>query len=227
LSVPIYDYAIANEELAHAATDGFYPCCSKNICKGCVHSFAKSGNDNKCPFCNSDRADKTDEEMVADAVKRAEANDPGAMCLMGNHYEFGLRGLQQDHTKAMELYARSADLGYSEAHYQLGVLYRKGGYLKKAKFHFETAAMAGNEGARYNLGMMEYNSGNMARAKKHWTIAASAGEHCAMHTLQSGFQQGGVSRESMDSTLTAYNNACAEMRSEARDACIRIIQERG
>ena len=32
----------------------------------------------------------------------------------------------------------------------------------------------------------------------------------------------GVSRESVDSTLAAYNNSCAEMRSEARDAVIRI-----
>jgi TPR repeat protein len=27
--------------------------------------------------------------------------------------------------------------------------------MKKAKFHFEAAAMAGNEMARYNLGCME------------------------------------------------------------------------
>ena len=30
-----------------------------------------------------------------------------------------------------------------------------------------------------------------------------------------------VDRESIDSLLTAYNNSCAEMRSEARDAFIR------
>ena len=32
-------------------------------------------------------------------------------------------------------------------------------------------------------------------------------------------------RESIDSTLTAYNNSCAEMRSEARDAYICMKQD--
>jgi hypothetical protein len=60
----------------------------------------------------------------------------------------------------------------------------------------------------------------MERALKHWTISASAGDYKAMHCLGKGFERGLVSRESMDSTLTAYNNSCAKMRSEARDAAI-------
>ena len=92
--------------------------------------------------------------------------------------------------------------------------------MKKAKFHFEAAAIAGHEGARSNLGSIECNSGNMNRAVKHWIIAASAGHHIAMHILQEIFEEGIVSRDVIDSTLTAYNNSCAEMRSEARDAYI-------
>jgi hypothetical protein len=61
---------------------------------------------------------------------------------------------------------------------------------------------------------------------KHWMIAASAGHHTAMHNLIIAFKQGLVSRNALDSTLTAYNNACGEIRSEARDACIQIIQDR-
>jgi TPR repeat protein len=44
------------------------------------------------------------------------------------------------------------------------------GDLKKAKFHFKAAAMAGHEDARYNLGTNDYNSRNMERAVKHWMI---------------------------------------------------------
>ena len=69
---------------------------------------------------------------------------------------------------------------------------------------------------------MEYISGNMERAVKHWTIAASAGECYAMHELRESFEEGYVSSESINSTLTAYNNSCVEMRSEARDAAIRL-----
>ena len=95
--------------------------------------------------------------------------------------------------------------------------------MKKAKFHYEAAAMSGDENARSNLGNIEGNSGNMERAVKHFTIAASFGHYHSMHQLTILFQHGAVSRESIDSTLTAYNNTCAEFRSEARDAYIREI----
>jgi hypothetical protein len=38
-----------------------------------------------------------------------------------------------------------------------------------------------------------------------------------MHTLLVDFEEGSVSRESIDTTLAAYNESCAEMRSKARD----------
>jgi hypothetical protein len=72
---------------------------------------------------------------------------------------------------------------------------------------------------------LEYNSGNIERALKHWTIAASAGCYTAMEQLRTGFEQGFVSRESINSTLAVYNNSCAEMRSDARDARIRAMIE--
>jgi TPR repeat protein len=94
--------------------------------------------------------------------------------------------------------------------------------LKKAKFHYEGAAMAGHEVARYNIGVMEAESGNRERAIKHWIIAASAGEYLSMHILIGCFEKGYVSRESIDSALAAYNNSCAEMRSEAIYASIAL-----
>ena len=162
--------------------EDYYPCCGKSICKGCVHSLDQSGNARKCPFCNSDRGIKKD-ETVEELSVRVEANDPGAICMLAFCYNHGLKGLQQDHSRAVELYARAADLGYNDAHFGLGDINREGGNLKKAKFHFEATAMAGNEGARFNLGGIEGQSGNIKRGFKHLTIAASAGNFLAMHTL--------------------------------------------
>ena len=110
---------------------------------------------------------------------------------------------------------------------------KKRGNMKKAKFHFEAAAIAGHEMARFNLGVHEYNSVNIERAVKHWKIAASAGSYIAMHELRAFFEREGgnyygkriVSRESIDSTLEAYNNSCVEMKSEARDTYIRVMRE--
>jgi TPR repeat protein len=63
--------------------------------------------------------------------------------------------LLQDQAKAIELWKQAAKLGSSQAHYHLGNSYREGGDLKKAKFHYEVAAMAGHDVARHNLGFME------------------------------------------------------------------------
>jgi tetratricopeptide (TPR) repeat protein len=220
-SVPIFDFAKANEELANKAIEVYYERCGKNICRGCIHSCIQSGN-YKCPFCNSVRRGKTEKEQVEEVLKRVEANDASAMCLLANYYLEGSRGVQQDHARAMELYAKVAELGLSVAHFFLANLYYKGGNLKKAKFHHEAAAMAGHEAARHNLGNLEAESGNMERAVKHWTIAASAGCFRAMQPLILCFEEGLVSRQSINLTLEAYNNSCAEMRSEARDACIKF-----
>jgi TPR repeat protein len=226
-SVPIYDFVEENKELTAKDTETYFACCGKSICKGCVYSFECSGNDDKCPFCNSDRSSKTREEDVEDLMKRVVVNDPASICVLANHYHLGRGGLQQDYARAIELYARAAELGFSKAHIQLGNIYHEGGNMKKAKSHNEAAAMAGNEVARCILGNREAQSGNMERAVKHWTIAASAGDYDAMHNLLVALKKGYVSTESIDSTLTAYNNSCAEMRSEARDARIKFIIELG
>ena len=225
-SVPIYDFAIANEDLAGEVMERYYTCCGKQVCEGCIHSFVQSGNDEKCPFCNSD-CGKSVEDEVEEVMKRVEANDAASIYMLAHQYCHGLHGLQRDRAKAIELYVRAANLGYSQAHYNMAIIYyHEGGNMKKAKFHFEAAAMAGHEAARYNLGVMEYKSGNVERVIKHWTIGASAGCYRAMHELRSFFEKGKVSRESIDATLSAYNKSCAQFRSEARDACICARTER-
>jgi TPR repeat protein len=222
LSVPIYDYAMANEELANPETRDYYECCGKSICNGCSESLALSGNMHTCPFCKAVRMGKTNEAIVEGLMKRIEVNDADAMFELAGHYKFGSLGLQQDQERVIELMTKAAELGHSHAHFFLGnTIHDEGGDLKKAKFHYETAVIAGHEGARHNLGLDEYNSGKKERARRHWKIAASAGEYHSMERLRKSYENGIVSRDEIDPILTAYNNSCAEMRSEARDAFIQ------
>jgi TPR repeat protein len=191
---------------------------------GCVHSLQQTGNDEKCPFCNADQ-DKSIEEKIEEMTKRVQANDANSICELGAYYYQGLNGLQQDNKKGKDLYAKAAKLDHHKAHYNLADIYHFNEVnLKKAKFHYEAAAMLGCEVARCNLGVMEYKSGNMDRAIKHWLIAASVGHFRSMHNLRELFHERRVSRETIDSTLAAYNSSCAEMRSEPRDACIQRMK---
>ena len=219
LSVPIYDLVIDNEGLAEKDMKIFYSCCGKYICNGCIYSLIQSGHAMTCPYCKEEHHVKTDEDVVKEMMKRVEVNDACAIYVLGTYYYHGDRGLQQDLAMAMKLWKQAVELGSSDAHHYLGILYDKGGDLKKAKFHWEAAAMAGHEVARFNLACSENDSGNVERAVKHCIIAASAGYYKAMNTLNGVV---GIGTESIDSTLMAYNNTCADMRSEARDAFIRI-----
>jgi TPR repeat protein len=177
----------------------------------------------KCPFCNAEIIGKTDEEIVEDLMKRVEENDAGATYVLGSYHYHGQYGLRQDEKKATELWTQAAEIGFSKAHFALGEIYHKRGDVKKTKFHYKAAAMAGNEDARYNIGYIEYTSGNVERGLKHWKIAASSGAYNAMTNLIQLFKRGIGSRDTIDSTLIAYNKSCVEMRSEARDTAIRFF----
>ena len=87
-SVPIYDFAEANEELANTSTEEYYSCCGKSICVGCMHSFEKSGNNWTCAFCKGVN-DKTDGDSVEELKKRVEANDAFSIYVLGNIYYHG------------------------------------------------------------------------------------------------------------------------------------------
>ena len=137
-SVPIYDFSNEHEELQGRATEHYFVCCGKGVCGGCVHSCIQSGNDDKCPFCNSEGG-KTDEEQVEQIMKRVDANDPASIYLLARYYYYGgLNGVQQDHAKAMELFTKSAELGFSKAHNNLGKVYYEGGDITKANCYGRT-----------------------------------------------------------------------------------------
>jgi hypothetical protein len=78
---------------------------------------------------------------------------------------------------------------------------------------------------RSGMVTMEANSGNMERAIKHWKIAASAGCFCTMYHLIHSSKKV-LSAENHNSILPAYNNSCAEMRSESRETYLIQTENR-
>jgi hypothetical protein len=91
LSIPIYDFAVANEKLATLETEHYYSCCRKSICGGCLDSFRKSGNNEKCAFCKAYVRGKTDDKQVEELMKRVDVNDASAIYLLGYLYKEGVR----------------------------------------------------------------------------------------------------------------------------------------
>ena len=60
-----------------------------------------------------------------------------------------------------------------------------------------------------------------------WTELLKALDHCCICwviSCRSCFENGNIDRESLNSTLTAYNTSCGEMRSQARDAYFVVFK---
>ena len=75
-----------------------------------MHSFRESGNIGKCPHCNADRKGKTEDDLFEEMMNRVEANYAVSICMLAHSYHQGIRGVKQDHAKAIELFTRGAVL---------------------------------------------------------------------------------------------------------------------
>lgn len=76
---------------------------------------------------------KSVEETFKQLMKWVEAKDACAIYALGSRFYQGSGGMQQDQTKALEIWTQAAELGYYKAHCNLGDLYCQGRNLKKAR----------------------------------------------------------------------------------------------
>ena len=141
----------------------------------------------KCPFCRTPHF-TSNEEMVERFERRVEANDPIAIHKLGVFYRDGKYGFPQDVGKALELWHRAAELGYTEAYCNIGNAYAYGKGVetdkKKATYYTELAAIGGDTLARYNLGIEEEIAFNDNRAIKHYMISVRDGQPKSLEEIQ-------------------------------------------
>ncbi|KAL7524706.1 hypothetical protein ACHAXR_000682, partial [Thalassiosira sp. AJA248-18] len=137
---------------------------------GYADVIARRSAEQICPFFRAPVA-TSHEGHIERLKKPIEAGDANAMHNLGCKYSSGGDGMPQDSNKSLELWRRAAKLGCAESHTNLAESYALGEIVekdvKKAKYHWELAAMGGNVVARYNLGILEENEGDMNRALKY------------------------------------------------------------
>eukprot|EP00979_Chaetoceros_neogracilis_P004968 scaffold846_cov205-Chaetoceros_neogracile.AAC.3 len=96
---------------------------------------------------------------------------------------------------------------------------------RKAIYHRQLSAVAGNVEARNNLGSEEGNAGNMDRAYKHWMISANDGYDLSMKLVQEGHKSCHVTKGDYAKTTRAYGNSIDEMKSDDRDRYAAKLSE--
>ncbi|KAL7532755.1 hypothetical protein ACHAXR_006210 [Thalassiosira sp. AJA248-18] len=190
----------------------YQSCCGKDLCKGCMYEMAREKD--ICPFCRMPAA-VSDKERISRCKNRMEVGDAGSRYILGDW------GLPQDTKKALELMLRSIELGSTEAHYNIALLYYNGEFmekdLKKALYHYQRAAMGGCEMSRYNLGCLESNRGNIDRAMKHWMIAAASGFEDSLGVVRKVFSRGHATKAEYEKALRAHQKYLSEVKSDQRD----------
>ena len=199
-------------------------CCGKRICDGCVYAMRMSEGKDLCAFCRTPLP-ATDEENMERIKKIVDKGNAEAFSALAGLYADGVRGIPQDHQKAIELYLKAGELGCATAYFNLGQAYNEGRRGlevddKKAKYYWELAAMGGNLMARHNLGAAEADADNVGRAMKHFILAARAGYEASLDIVKMGFTDGFVTKGEYANTLRAFQKRQNEMKSDERDKAV-------
>jgi len=203
----------------------YQSCCGKVICCGCCYApvYDDQGNEvniKKCAFCRVPTP-ASDEEAMERMKKRFEVDDAYAVYRIGCCYRNGSHGYPRDYTKALELYHRAAELGYSEAYCNIGYAYNNGQGVemdkKKAKHNYELAAIGGNVSARYNLGNIDARADNMSRAIKHYMIAVRSGDADSVEVIKRFYKNGYATKDDYAIALQSYQAYLGEIKSAQRD----------
>ena len=219
LTLPLYE--------THQTTTGvtFHSCCGKRICHGCICAMAESGVKDLCAYCRTP-PENSDEEIIKRVEKLMERGNPNAFNHFAGYYEDGTMGLPQNQAKANELYLKAGELGCATAYYNLGNAYRLGrGVEVEAKHCYELAAMNGHVIARHNLGGLEGQTGNFKRAMKHLLISARAGCKKSLDLVMGGYKDGFVTKEEYANALRECQKSQDEMKSDARDKAVIILND--
>jgi len=208
-------------------------CCGKMICSGCVHApvYDNQGNkvnNKKCPFCRTPHP--TSEEVLERYKKRVDLDDDKAIYTLGSFYRDGVNGYPQDHTKALELYHRAAELGCTDAYCNVGLAYEYSVGVEhdftKATHYYGLAAMKGCVIARGFLGDMEGKAGNMNRALKHYMIAVRSGDSDSLNKIRDFYSKGHATKDEYTTALRLYQSYLGEIKSRQRDEAAAFDSEK-
>ena len=204
-------------------TSLYHPCCSKVVCNGCLYATYKrsveQGLETTCPFCR-DVIQKSDPEQQL--MKRVQANDPVAIREMGMG-----RYRERNYTEAFQLLTKAAELGDTNAHYQLSIMYEDGEGVekdeKKCVYHAEEASIGGHPASRLILADYEIRKADRIdrmlndRAKKHLIIGANFGNDGSIRMLEKFYSHGLLSKEDFEAAVCAHKAAVDATRSPQRD----------
>ena len=201
------------------------PCCMKRVCNGCALAAQRRGMNNNCPFCRTPLPNDNVARLASIQERVGKGGDE-AMVLLGDLHFCGDLGLIKDVTRAKELWTEAAELGSSQAHYNLGLLFygsdKREEDKHKGLHHWKLAAIKGHARSRHNLGVIEASSGNWELAVQHCMISAKMGYDLSLNFIKDLFLKGTATKAQYAEALRGYQDAVEEMKSPQREEAKRL-----
>jgi hypothetical protein len=205
-------------------------CCGKMICTGCINAVeSRSKGHPLCPYCRTP-VPTTDEEVTKRYEKRSELNDAQAISSLGRFYAKGEYGVPQNSAKALELWHRAGELGFTRAYHNIACCYKDGVNglerdKKKVTLYLELAAMGGHALSRFFLGGLEVEAGNLDRALKHFMIATKGGDSDSLEYIKLLYKRGHAAKDDYANALRSYQAYLDEIKSDQRDEAAAAREE--
>ena len=167
---------------------------------------------------------------IAALRERAEAGDLDAQVELGERYQAGDRGVQQDYVEAVLWYRRSADQGHPLGQAFLGFMYSTGRGVQQdhevAVRWYRRSAEQGHALGQANLGLM-YLSGrrvpqNDAEALRWFRLSAEQGHAFGLANLGFMYENGRGVRRVRVEAVRLYHRAADQGHSWAQEQLERL-----
>jgi len=173
-------------------------------------------------------ADKYD-QAVPVCFKAANLGSASAQDILGFLYEYG-KGVSKNQAEATKWYLQSAEQGYVEAQFTLGVNYNGDREYAKAIKWYRKAAEQGHSRAQQNLGEMYlYGRGvkrNYIEAKKWFLVTAQNSDVVAQFRLGQMYEEGLGVKKNQSEMLKWYRKS-AEGDSDAAIFKLAVMYDKG
>jgi len=172
----------------------------------------------------------SDEDIIKRYKKRVEMNDPIAIQEVGFFYASGKYGFGPNSAKALELFHRAGDLGFTRAYHNIAYCHKDGingleRDQKKLTLYLELAATGGHAMSRFFLGGLEFEAGNYDRAVKHLMIATKDGDSDSLEFIKKLYKRGNATKDDYNNALRSYQACLDEIKSDQRDEASAAREE--
>ena len=193
----------------------------------------------KCPFCRTEVGsfNSSTKSRLEQEFKLAARGRHDSINRIAGYYFYGEMGLRRDRPEGLKWYKRGVEAGSELSAIKLAFLYWQGyrsnlrirqDYDKSLEY-FQKGVELGSVSAFITIGDIFMQRGEIEEAFLNYRKAVMCGmcNDDLFKTLRTAFKDGYITKDEYAFTLRKHQDACNEMKSDARDRYLKLKKEKG